>query len=165
MERSMKKGLIIGVLIGLGVTLIAGGITAVSIFVIGKNNKFVKTDGFEPTTTGIVAKLCSLEAAQEAEDFYKKEKIMVNADPIDPDWDHDYKIEATDRYTEDGYPVYIYSWNGRYNKTKVRYKCALRTNKNEAKIMWIKQLSTKVVVKEDPQLYDKDGNKVYSDNL
>lgn len=156
----MKKGFIIGFAISGGIVAIIGVILAIVL----SQKPFAKTDGVSVNVNSQVASLCRIEASTDALEFFSRTGTMVLAYPTDKDWNLDEKVELSGEYTADGYPVYIQSWNGDYNGTPTRYECYIRTNKDEASILWLKHMSSKVVVKEDASLYDKDGNKIDSDN-
>lgn len=156
----MKKGLIIGFAVSGSVAIIVGAILAIIL----SQDPFVKTDGVSVNINSPVASSCRIEASTDALEFFGRTGTMVVAYPPDKDWNLDEKIELSGKYTADGYPVYIQSWNGDYNGTPTRYECYIRTSKDEASILWLKHMSSKVVVKEDVSLYDEDGNELDSDN-
>lgn len=156
----MKKGLIIGLSVISSIAIIVGVILAIVL----SQEPFAKTDGVSVNINSPVASLCRVEASTEALEFFSRTGTMVVAYPSDKEWNLDEKIELSGKYTADGYPVYIQSWNGDYDGTPTRYECYIRTSKDDASILWLKHMSSKVVVKEDVSLYDEDGNELDSDN-
>lgn len=156
----MKKGLIIGFAVSGSVAIIVGAILAIVL----SQDPFVKTDGVSVNINSPVASLCRIEASTDALEFFGRTGTILMAYPSDKDWNLDEKIELSGKYTADGYPVYIQSWNGDNDGTPTRYECYIRTSKDDASILWLKHMSSKVVVKEDVSLYDEDGNELDSDN-
>lgn len=161
----MKKGFLIGIVIAGGIALIGGGVYGLIMLIMANNKPFAQEKHFEPKLNDTVTSMCIFEASTEDQNFYERKGVVVNTYPMDKNWNHADKIELSGKYTEDGYPVYKYSWNGRYQGAEVKYYCAIRTYDNYADILWINQLSSRIVEKQKVQLYDKDGNEVDSDNL
>ena len=155
--KDNKRTALIVALCSVGVVLLAAII--VLIIVLISKNTFVKTDGVKVTRDSEVASDCRIQASIDAVNFWTRTQTLVDPMPTKEGWDLNEKVVMNDTYNSAGYPTYTYTWDGDYDGSPVRYECLIETNKDSAKIIWLKQLSTKIV-DNTIDLYNSKGERI-----
>lgn len=156
-KQKKRKTTLIIILIGIAV-LLAAAISILVIVLINKNT-FTKDDGVKVTMDSSVILDCKTQATEDAIDFWKRTQLIVIPFPTSEDWDLNEKLVRNDSYNSNGYPTYTYSWNGKYNDASIEYECFIETHKDSANIIWLKQLTSKIV--DNPiTLYNSNGERI-----
>ena len=150
----MKRGIIIGVCTGVGGAAIIIGV----IFLILNLTKFKPIEGGFVVPSNNYSKYSGSCGSDSAFDLLDRKNVDAQK------W-HSVELYKTDKYTDDGYP--IYAWGTNYEsysgEISTSYLCRLGTNEDSAYPIDL-LLNGKVIKKySDATIVDKEGKTVESD--